>query len=54
MQGDPMWQRVVDCFAGDGVDPYEIAMRSGQESSVALKLAQRLNKNLNALRAARK
>jgi hypothetical protein len=53
MQGDPMWQRVVDCFAGDGVDPYDIATRSGQESSAALKLAQRLNKNLNALRAAK-
>jgi hypothetical protein len=51
MQGDPMWQRVVDCFAGDGVDPYEIAMRSGQDGSVALKLAQRLNKNLNSLKA---
>src|SRR5262249_16548395 len=51
MQGDRMWQRVVDCFAGDGIDPFEIAMASTQESAVVTKLAQRLNKNLNALRA---
>jgi hypothetical protein len=51
MQGDPMWQRVVDCFAGDDIDPIEIAMHNEKESAAVPKLAQRLNKNLNALRA---
>jgi hypothetical protein len=51
MQGDPMWQRVVDCFTGDGIDPIEIAMQSSQDNSAIPKLAQRLNKNLNALRS---
>jgi hypothetical protein len=51
MQGDNMWQRVVDCFSGDGIDPIEIAMQSEMESMAVPKLAQRLNKNLNSLRA---
>jgi Protein of unknown function DUF262 len=50
MQGDAMWRRVVDCFAGDSIDPIEIAMQTGQDSATVPKLAQRLNKNLNALR----
>jgi hypothetical protein len=51
MQSDPMWQRVVDCFAGDGIDPIEIAMKSEKENAAVPKLAQRLNKNLNSLKA---
>lgn len=51
MQGDPMWQRVVDCFAGTTIDPLAIAMKVGKESELILPLAQTLNKNLNALRA---
>src|SRR5262249_36744653 len=51
MQGDPMWHRVVDCFAGNGADPIAIAMNSGRESAAQLELAKTLNNNLNALKA---
>lgn len=51
MQGDPMWQRVVDCFEGNKIDPIEIAMQISQDGGATMKLAQQLNKNLNALKS---
>ncbi len=53
MQSDPMWRRVVDCFAGTSIDPIEIAVQSGREQSAVVELAKKLNGNLNALRAVR-
>jgi hypothetical protein len=53
MDGDPMWRRVVDCFAGTTVDPFKIALQSSREQSGVVELAGRLNHNLNALRAVR-
>lgn len=53
MAGDPMWRRVVDCFAGNTIDPFEIAMQSGREQPAIIELAKRLNQNLNAMRAVR-
>jgi len=51
MHGDPMWRRVVDCFAGNIVDPFKIATESGEEQIAILEIAKRLNDNLNSLRA---
>lgn len=51
MSGDPMWCRVVDCFAGSKIDPIAMAMGSGREQSAVLELAKRLNEVLNAVRS---
>ena len=51
MNSDPMWRRVVDCFYGNNVDALTIAMQSGREQAAVIDLAQRMNQNLNALRA---
>ena len=51
MSGDLMWRRVVDCFEGTKVDALSIAMECGREQPALIELAQRLNQNLNALRA---
>ncbi|MDR3468137.1 MAG: putative DNA binding domain-containing protein [Xanthobacteraceae bacterium] len=42
---------MVECFEGNIIDPFEIAMQSGREQSAIVELAKRLNQNLNALRA---
>ena len=51
MSSDPMWRRVVDCFDTSKVDALAIAMQSNREQPTVIELAQRLNQNLNALRA---
>ncbi len=50
MKGDPLWQRVVDCFTQKEINVFEIAKGSDERDSAAFELASHYNDNLNALR----
>jgi len=54
MQGVASWQRVVDCFVGNTVDPIKLAMQSGQEGQEVMELASRLNTNSTQLKESEK
>jgi len=54
MQGVASWQRVVDCFVGNTVDPIKLAMQSGQEGQEVMELASRLNTNSTKLKESEK
>ena len=53
MKGDPMWQRVIDCFINPTLSVFQIAVQTVSEPSEQVKLAEYLNNNLNQLRAIR-
>ncbi len=50
MEGDPVWARVVSCFAGAGIDPFRIAETKAGPEGDRFKLAQLYSERLNALR----
>ena len=49
MEGNPLWQRVVDCFTKK-VSVFEIAKQRAQSEDEILTLAERYTNNLNALK----
>lgn len=51
MAGDPMWKRVVDCFADSRISVIAIADALVEDPTEKLNLAHRLNENLNQLRS---
>jgi len=53
MKDDPLWQRVVDCFADHRVNLFQIVQAKGFDGQAAFALAERLNANLTRLRAIR-
>ena len=50
MQHNPTWVAVTNCFSGDSINVFDIAMSKATEEGDALQLAQRYNTNLNQLR----
>jgi hypothetical protein len=50
MKGDPVWQRVVDCFKQKDINVFEIAKGSTDSESGAFELASSYNDSLNGLR----
>ena len=53
MKDDPLWQKVMDCFAEQGVNLFQIVQAKGLDGQVAFTLAERLNANLTKLRSVR-
>jgi len=53
MDGNPLWQRVVDCFNSPSINVFEIAKRQAKDDQEAFGLAQRYNDRLNRLRNVR-
>jgi len=56
MEGNPLWQRVIDCFNRDKIDPFDIVDEiSALGKQIEHKsLTRVINKNLNKLRAIEK
>ena len=51
MRDDPAWRRVIDCFVDPTINVFEIAQAKGLEGQEAFASSQRLNDNLNRIRA---
>ena len=51
MAGDVMWRRVIDCFTDSSLSVIAIADQAANDPNDKLKLAHRLNENLNRLRS---
>ena len=49
MKGDPMWQRVTDCFSHRKISVYQIARQTASDPNEQFELAEILNKNLNQI-----
>lgn len=50
MAKNPTWVKVVDCFDGSKVDPFQVAEQKAVDGQDRYQLAQRYNQNLNHLR----
>jgi len=53
MKDDPLWQKVVECFAEHTVNLFQIVQAKGLDGQSAFALAERLNANLTKLRSIR-